>query len=161
LLNSSTGLRTVALLEGAKGLLVLLAGFGALELIHQNAQLAAEELVRHLRFNPASRYPRIFIQLAGQLTDSRLWLLTAGASLYAAARMIEAYGLWRGRRWAAWFAAISSAVYLPWELWEFVHRVTWAKAVLFVVNAGIVIYMIQVIVRGHSNARRTHPSLER
>ncbi len=79
MLNSSNGLRTVALFEGAKGLLVLLAGLGALELLHHNAQPAAEELVQHLRFNPASRYPRIFIQLAQQLTDSQLWLLGTGA----------------------------------------------------------------------------------
>jgi len=78
-LNSSNGLRTVVLFEGAKGLLVLLAGLGALELLHHNAQPAAEELVQHLRFNPASRYPRIFIQLARQLTDSQLWLLGTGA----------------------------------------------------------------------------------
>jgi len=141
-------LRAVALFEAGKGLLVLLAGLGALELLHHDAQTAAEELVRHLHLNPASHYPRIFIKLAEHLTDSRLWLLGAGASLYTLARLIEAYGLWRQRRWATWFAVVSGAVYLPLEVWELMRGVSWAKSVLFIVNVGIVAYMCHLIFHG-------------
>jgi uncharacterized membrane protein (DUF2068 family) len=147
------GLRAVALLEGSKGLLVVLAGFGALELLHHDVQTAAEELVRHLHLNPAGHYPRIFIKLAAQLTDSRLWLLGVGASLYAVVRFIEAYGLWRQRRWATWFAVISGAVYLPLEVWELMRGVTWAKTELFIVNLGVVAYTCHVIFLGRRSAQ--------
>ena len=59
----NAGLRIVALFEGAKGVLVLAAGFGLLSLIHHDVQGMAEEVVRHFHLNPASRYPRIFLQL--------------------------------------------------------------------------------------------------
>ncbi|MCZ7627424.1 MAG: DUF2127 domain-containing protein [Candidatus Methylomirabilis sp.] len=59
-MQSSGTLRTVALLEAAKGLLVLVAGIGVLSFVHHDAQWVAERLVGHLHLNPASRYPRIF-----------------------------------------------------------------------------------------------------
>src|SRR5579859_6996262 len=42
------GLRMVAAYEAAKGALVLLAGFGLLTLIHNDAQYFAEQLVAHM-----------------------------------------------------------------------------------------------------------------
>ncbi|MFA5058651.1 MAG: DUF2127 domain-containing protein, partial [Opitutaceae bacterium] len=62
----------VAVFEGTKGLTVLAAGLGLFELMHQDVQAAAERLVRHLHLNPASHYPRIFIDASVWLDDTRL-----------------------------------------------------------------------------------------
>lgn len=43
--SSKRGIRIVSLFEGAKGLLVLLVGFGLLEFIHKDLHSAAEEIV--------------------------------------------------------------------------------------------------------------------
>jgi len=108
-MSSHRGLRVVPGIEATKGLLILLAGFGVLELIHHGVQHVAEELVRHSHLNPASRYPRIFVHAASEVTDARLWLLAAAAALYASPRLVEAYGLWRRRRWAKWFGVLTGA----------------------------------------------------
>ncbi len=131
----------MAAFEAAKGCLILLAGFGLLALVHHDLQAMAEHLVRRFHLNPASHYPRIFIDAAGAVTDSRLWLLASAALGYATARIIEAYGLWRERRWAEWFAVVTGAIYVPIEIYGLLHRVTWAKISLLVVNAAIVAYM--------------------
>jgi uncharacterized membrane protein (DUF2068 family) len=148
-----SGLRAVALLEAAKGSLVLAAGGGLLALAHHDIQRFAEQLVEQFHLNPASRYPRIFIEAATQLTDARLWLLAALAAGYATVRFIEAYGLWRQRPWAEWFAAISGGIYVPIELYELLHGVTWAKTCVLVVNAGVVAYMIYALRQSKSNDR--------
>ncbi len=140
-MTSSSGIRIVAAFEAAKGVLVLLVGFGLLALVHHDAQAMAEQLVERFHLNPASRYPRIFIHAAGAVTDARLWLLACAALGYAAARIIEAYGLWRERRWAEWFAVATGGIYMPIELYELFHGVTWAKVSLLVVNTAIVAYM--------------------
>ena len=80
------GLRAVATLEAVKGLLVLLAGFGAFALIHRDVQAAADSLVRHLHLDPARHIPSIFLRAAGRMTDSRLWMLSAGALVYSGVR---------------------------------------------------------------------------
>ena len=131
----------VAAFEAAKGSLVLLAGCGLLALVHHDVQAMAESLVERSHLNPASRYPRIFVQAAGALTDARLWLLAAGAAAYAAVRFVEAYGLWRQRRWAGWFAVVSGGIYVPIEIYELAHSVTWPKLAALILNAAIVAYM--------------------
>lgn len=140
-----TGVRAIALLEAAKGVLVLLAGLGLLSLIHHDVQAFAERLVRHSHLNPASHYPQIFVQAAGQLTDTRLWLLALAAAAYALVRGIEAYGLWKERRWAEWFALAAGGLYVPVEIYELVHRVSWLKAAVLTTNLLIVAYMAYLL----------------
>jgi uncharacterized membrane protein (DUF2068 family) len=148
----SSTVRAVALVEAAKGALVLLAGFAALSLIHHDAQRLAEQLVGHLHLNAAKRYPRIFIDTAAHLTDARLWVLATLAAAYGLVRFVEAYGLWRGRRWAEWLAAVSGGIYIPFELYELFQDVTWLSLGALVVNVFIVGLMINALLRAPNPA---------
>jgi uncharacterized membrane protein (DUF2068 family) len=148
------GLRIVSIFEAIKGLLVLLTGFGILAYIHKDLHLAAERLVRHFHLNPASRYPRIFLDLADRVNDGELWFMALSALLYSLVRFVEAYGLWRQRHWAEWFAVLTGGIYVPLELFEITHGVTWPKAVLLIVNAGIVGYLSFVLSR--TRQKRQH-----
>lgn len=140
-----TGVRAVAVFEAAKGLLVLLVGLGLLSLVHQDVQAFAERLVRHSHLNPASHYPQIFVEAAGRVTDTHLWLLALAAAAYAFVRGIEAYGLWRERRWAEWFALVAGGLYIPVEIYELIHRLSWLKAAVLTTNLLIVAYMIYLL----------------
>jgi len=135
------GLRVVAVFEGAKGGLVLVTGFGLLAFIHRGLHNAAEEVVRHLHLNPARHYPRIFLDAAAHVTDTQLRLLALSAFFYAAVRFIEAFGLWHRKRWAAWFGVLSGGVYIPVELLEVAHRLSWARLTVLAVNLAIVAYL--------------------
>lgn len=142
-------LRTVALLEAAKGTLVILTGFGALSLVHRDVQSFAERLVGHLHLNPAKHFPQIFIDAAAHLSDARLWTLAAFAATYGLVRLVEAYGLWHARRWAEWFAAASGAIYVPFELYELLHQASWLSAGALVVNLLVVGLMVFALLRSH------------
>jgi uncharacterized membrane protein (DUF2068 family) len=141
------GLRTIAVFEAAKGLLVVSAGVGLLSLLHHDAQATAEAIVRHLHLNPARHYPRVFLEAASRLTDARLWLLASGAFAYATLRGVEAYGLWRAREWAEWLAILSGGVYLPVEVYELVHRPGALKAAILMINLVIVGYVASARLR--------------
>jgi len=143
-MEKGAGIRAVAVFEAAKGTVVIAAGLGLLSLLHRDAQHAAETIVRHLHLNPARHYPRVFIEAAARMTDSRLWLLAGGAFAYSAVRFIEAYGLWRLRPWAEWFAILSGGLYLPVEVYELFVHPTPVKAAILLGNAAIVGYLIQV-----------------
>lgn len=144
---SFSTVRAVALFEAAKGTLVLLTGFGALSLIHHDAQRFAEQLVGHLHLNPAKHYPRIFIDTAAHLTDARLWMLATLAATYGLVRFVEAYGLWRGRRWAEWFAAVGGGIYIPFELYELFQGINWLSLGALVANVLIVGLMVNALLR--------------
>jgi uncharacterized membrane protein (DUF2068 family) len=142
--NIACGVRLVAVFEALKGALVLGAGLGLLSLVHRDLQAVAERLVRHSHLNPARHYPRIFIQAASHTNDSRLRSLAALAFLYAAVRFVEAYGLWRMRVWAEWFAIIAGSVYLPVEVYEIFRRATWTRGIVLLTNLLIVGYLVNV-----------------
>ncbi|HUJ00006.1 MAG TPA: DUF2127 domain-containing protein [Usitatibacter sp.] len=149
----------MALLEATKGAVVVLAGFGVLSLIHRDAQHVADVIVHHLHLNPAKHYPRIFLHLAEHLTDARLWLLVAGASAYSAVRFVEAYGLWRQRWWAEGFAALSGAIYMPFEIWRLAHGGTLVPAIALAINAAVVAFMVYALLsrRREEEARALAP----
>lgn len=140
-MEPKAGLRAIALFEGLKGLLVLAAGFGAAALVHRDLQLVAEEVVSHFHLNPASRFPRIFVDAASRTTDARLWAFAALAAAYAAIRLAEAYGLWNARRWAEWLGAASGGLYVPIEVYEIAHRLTITRAALLIGNLLVVAYL--------------------
>ena len=139
--SSLSGVRLIAVFEAAKALLVLLAGFGLLTLIHHDVQALAARLIGRLHLNAANRYPQIFIDAASHLTDARLWLLAALAMIYATVRAAEAYGLWNERRWAEWIAVLSGAIYLPVELYELRQHITGIKIGALLTNLVIVAFI--------------------
>jgi uncharacterized membrane protein (DUF2068 family) len=140
----AVGVRAVALFEALKGTLVLVAGFGLLSLVHRDLQDLAERLVQHSHLNPASHYPRVFIEAASRMSDSRLRTLAVLAFVYSVVRFVEAYGLWHMRAWAEWFAIISGCVYLPIELYELFDRPTHLRGLVLFANASIVAYLLYV-----------------
>ena len=146
------GVRLIAVFEALKGALVLIAGFGLLSLVHHDLQALAERLVRHSHLDPARHYPRVFMEAASHMGDSRLRSLAALAFLYAVVRLVEAYGLWHMRLWAEWFAIIAGSVYLPVEIYEIFRRVTWMRAAVLLINSFIVVYLVRVRLR----SRRMH-----
>ena len=116
-------LRAVASLELLKGVVVLLLGFGAVSMVHKDAWDMAEALLRFLRVDPDHHhYAQVFLDLADNVTDRKLWALAGGAAAYSIVRFVEAYGLWRERTWAEWFALISGALYVPFETYELIRR---------------------------------------
>jgi len=143
--RGQAAVRLIALLEAGKGSLVLLVGFGLLELIHRDLQQSAEAIIRHFHLNPASHYPKIFIDSLSQFDSTYLWLLSAAAFGYASLRLIEAWGLWRQRRWAEWLGALSGSIYLPIEIVELMHGVNWVKLVIFTINLLCVLLLANAL----------------
>jgi uncharacterized membrane protein (DUF2068 family) len=77
---------------------------------------------------------------------------------YALIRLVEAYGLWRGKHWAEWFAVISASIYLPLEYGNLAHRPTWLNAAVVVFNILLILYLAKLLVEQRA-ARRRNPVL--
>jgi uncharacterized membrane protein (DUF2068 family) len=142
-----TGIRTIAVFEALKGAIVLLAAFGLLSLLHRDVASVAETLLGRLHVHPEYRLFGVIVQAASKVTDARLWMLAAAAISYSCVRFVEAYGLWKQRVWAQWFALLSGLLYLPWELLAWIERPTALRAAIIVVNAVIVGYFALAVLR--------------
>ena len=154
-------LRAVATVEFIKGLVVLLAGFGVLSLVHRDAWDVAESFLEWLHVSPDAHYAQVFLNLADQVTDGKLWFVAAGAIAYSCLRFAEAYGLWFERVWAEWLALVSGALYLPFEIFEIIRRPDAIRVAIFLINVAVVLYMAylrwegRTRVHGRANAYQT------
>ena len=154
--SKTLALRSVAIFEAAKGLLVLLLGVGILRLVHKNLDAFAEQLIRFLHVAPGGRLSNLFVTAAGKTTDKHLWVLAGAAVVYAVVRFAEAFGLWYDREWAEWFALLSGSMYLPWEVYSLMRHRHVIKWVAFTLNVAIVAYMLVLRVQAaKTRVRRT------
>lgn len=134
-------LRAVASFELIKGVFVLLVGILAILLLHKDVWVIAESLLALLHISTDRHYAQVFLDYADDLTDARLWLAVKLAFVYAGLRFAEGYGLWKERTWAEWIAFASGMLLFPVEIRELLRGVTLLRALVFVVNVGIVVYM--------------------
>ena len=81
-----------------------------------------------------------------------LAIAVAVVAAYAAMRVIEGWGLWRGRAWASWLGCIGAAVYLPFELVAVWRQPDWLTWGVLLVN------LLVVAVLARDLLRRPHPA---
>jgi uncharacterized membrane protein (DUF2068 family) len=146
------GVRAIATWEALKGVLMLLAGFGLLSLLHKDLEEVAEHWLRITHINPDYHFARVFVEAATNTSDSRLRTFAAIAFAYSTLRFIEAYGLWKTRSWAEWFAIISGSLYLPFEIIELFRKPTIIRAGVLIINVIIVLYLIYVRWSSHKES---------
>ncbi len=139
--TAKKGIRAIAVFEAFKGVVGLIAGFGILSLIHRDIADFAEDLVGFLHLNSEGRLANRIVETITKLNPSNIKFFFGLSLLYATIRFVEAYGLWRLRAWAEWFAIISGSLYIPIELYEFIQKPTFVRAGILIFNIVIVIYL--------------------
>lgn len=150
------GVRTVATIEFTKGIIVVLAGLGIFSIRHKDIWGVAESFLEFFHVNPYHHYVGVFIDLVSRVSDMRLWKIAVVASVYALLRFVEAYGLWYALPWAEWLAFVSGAIYIPFEIADLIHRPTWIRFLIVIVNAFVVMYMLHLRVQAAEKKRRSH-----
>lgn len=138
------GLRTVATIEAVKGGLALAVAILLFTLAHKDLYVVAEHLTDALHIDPEGRLSGLLFTAADRATQSGLWIFTFGVVAYAAVRFTEAFGLWHERDWAEWFALLSGALYLPWEVLAIVRHSDWFRWGILITNILIVLYMAEL-----------------
>lgn len=138
---AKSGIRVIAIYEATKGLIGLLAGFGLLSLMNRDLVDFAEDLVGFLHLNSEGRLAHRIVETITKLNPSNIKIFFFLALIYAAKQLVEAYGLWRLRPWAEWVAIFSGLIYIPIEIYELVHKPTFTRATILILNIAIVVYL--------------------
>jgi uncharacterized membrane protein (DUF2068 family) len=151
--SSTAGLRAVASFEAFKGLVVVLLLFVVFG-VHSRAEDITENLLFHLHIDPDRRLSQVLLDAATKLSDTRLATITVAALSYVTVRFVEAWGLWNRRVWAEWFALLSGALYIPWEILKVAEHQTWIHVAVLALNLAIVLYMLYVRVQAQRVCRQ-------
>jgi uncharacterized membrane protein (DUF2068 family) len=153
--KTSVVLRTIAMFEVTKAAIVLLLGCGLFHLMHNNLDGVAKRVVQVLHVNPEGKLSSLFFELASHASDRYLWVLALSTLAYASVRSTEAYGLWREREWAQWFSLLSTALYVPPELYWILRNPSWLKCAVLVTNIAVFLFMLSLRVNGRSRVVRS------
>ncbi len=152
-------LRSIALFEAIKGALALAAALGLLSLRHTDLHAATDAFLLKHGINPERHYMRLFIEGVARATNHHVGEIAAIGFVYALIRFVEAFGLWREKHWAEWFAVISAGIYLPLELTHFGRHPSWFNAGVIAVNMLIILYLANLL--GQQREERQRLAVQR
>ncbi|MGB6958783.1 MAG: DUF2127 domain-containing protein [Candidatus Acidiferrum sp.] len=143
----SRGLMLIAAFKLLKGAVLLAVGIGALRLLHKDVAEVADHWVNAFRGDPHNRYLHWMLAKLPMVDDRKLKELSVGTFIYSAVFLTEGTGLAFHKRWAEYFTIITTASFLPLEVYEIVRHATAAKGVALAVNIVVVIYLVREIRR--------------
>ena len=129
------GLRAIALVEGTKGLLGLIAGSGLAMLGPTQLRDAVYWLISYFQLNPSNG---ALAWLANAINPGSVQVTAAIAMAYGVLHLVEAWGLWRDKAWASWLGCVAAAIYLPYELYELTRHPGITTVSILSINIAIV-----------------------
>ena len=151
------GLHAIALIEMGKGVLALLVAGAIATLGASRIDDAIDRLAALSHFDAIHR---ALATVASDINPASVHLVVAAIIAYAALRLIEGWGLWRGRAWASWLGAVSVALYLPFDLYASVRHPGWIAFVVLAVNLAV-LWILARDLLGRRSAARTSSHHER
>ncbi len=140
-------LELIATYKLLQSLLLVSVGVGALRLLHKDIADLLTNLALGLRFDPEGRLVSFLLDKAAYLDDQKLRQISMFLFSYAAVSILEGIGLMYEKVWAEYLTAIITASFLPLEIIELVHRITWFRVGLFVVNLAVLAYLVIHLIR--------------
>ena len=142
---SEKGLLLIGLFKLFKAALLVAVGFGAVKLLHRDIATTVDHWVDILRVDPDNRFIHRLLEKVLSVKPKQLRELSVGTFFYASLLGTEGVGLLLRKRWAEYFTVISTAVFIPLEVYEIAHRFTIARVGVLAVNVAIVWYLVRRI----------------
>jgi uncharacterized membrane protein (DUF2068 family) len=123
---------------------LVLVLIGGVLLTHPHTDWASEitELAHRLGLDPGNNVLRKIVDKVRKVSAHQDLVFGAIALAYGALEGVEAYGLWRRRRWGEWLTVFATSVLLIPEVLELARKATALKAAALVLNLLVVAYLL-------------------
>jgi uncharacterized membrane protein (DUF2068 family) len=143
---SNRWLELIAAYKLLQSLLLVAVAIGALRLLGKDVADILTNLAAGLHFNPEGKLVGFLLDQAQLINDHWLRRFSLFLFLYASLGVIEGLGLLFEKIWAEYLTSIITASFLPLEIMEIYHRLTWFRVGLFVVNIAVLAYLVSHLV---------------
>ena len=143
--DSATVLLLIALFKLFKGVLLLMVAIGALHMLHRDVAASVMHWIDYFRVDPDNRFIHRIIVRSFGIQAKQLREISAGTFFYSSILLTEGIGLLLKKHWAEYFTVISTAVFIPLEIYEIFRRFTFVRVGILIVNVAIVWYLINRI----------------
>lgn len=101
-----------------------------------------EPVATQLGWNVADWKSLRVIEQAVALRPTAVTWIGIAVLSYGLLELIEATGLWLGKRWGEYFSVVVTGIFIPLEIYELVDRVTVFKVAALTINVAAVLWLI-------------------
>ena len=144
--DPSKTLYLIAAFKLFKGMMLLLVGLGALHLVHRDVAETLTTWAGYIHLDPEGKRVHKVFEKAFDANPRQLRQIAAGTFFYTALLFTEGVpGLLLRRRWAEYFTALMTALFIPLEIYEIIEKFTPLRVVILLVNGVIVWYLLERI----------------
>jgi len=140
-------LELIAVYKLLQAFLLVSVGFGALRLVGKDVGDLLTNLAQELHYHTEGRLINFLLDQASLVDDRMLRRISIFVFCYAAVGLAEGIGLILEKVWAEYFTAFVTASFLPIEIIEIFHRITWFRVGLFVANLAVLVYLMAHLLR--------------
>jgi uncharacterized membrane protein (DUF2068 family) len=134
-------IRLIGLFKLGKGLLFLLVGLGLATFIQKDTADQVIGWMRLLSLRQENRYIGNLLSWAIGYDRRGIGALEASILVYAVLLLTESAGLLLLKRWAEYLTALTTASFIPLEVWSDMRRFGLTKTVLLLLNVLTVWYL--------------------
>ena len=144
-------IRFLAVERGIRGFIVLLIGIALLQLKDSQESLEitltkslpllkpfADQIGWDINNSRVIHLLDAFLEI----TPHMLWIIAIALIAYGILQLTECFGLWYQKRWAEYLTVVATSAFIPVEIYELMHSVTFIKAGALVVNVVAVIWLL-------------------
>jgi uncharacterized membrane protein (DUF2068 family) len=143
--NPKTATSIALVLIGAwklvEALVLFALGLGLLRYLHRDISAPILHWIHLLRMDPDNKYLHKFLTRVLAISPKQIREFSLGSFIYAGLRLIEGVGLVLRKRWAEYLVVIITAVFIPLEIYELIHRFTPIRLGVLLLNVIIVLYL--------------------
>ena len=143
----TAGLLAIAAFKLFHAILLLLAGLAAINLMHRDVEHVARTVLHHIRADPDSKHFHTLLARLTGISPKKFEIVGIGAFVYSALYFTEGIGLLLAKRWAEWMAVITTAGFVPLEIYEVFHHPHAVRIIVLIINVAIVVYLIKELRR--------------
>ncbi len=123
---------------------LVLVAVGIVLVSHPHANWAGEvsRLAQDLGFDPKDNWVRKLVDNVSRIHSHQDLVFGLAALAYGALESVEAYGLFKRRRWGEWLTVLATSLLLIPEVWELTKNASVLKVGALLVNLLVVAYLL-------------------
>ncbi|MBI1820376.1 MAG: DUF2127 domain-containing protein [Nitrospirae bacterium] len=126
-----------------KGTLLILISLKGFSLINRDLHQVVDQLIAQFNLDVDRSLIAISLKKIGMINGHFLFMISIAVFLYGVLDLVEAYGLHKRRKWAEYLTVFATALFIPFEIYEVLEKITIIRTGALILNCMIVVFLIR------------------
>ncbi len=125
------------------GSLLIFLSIGLINLMNKDLNVVFQELIEALNWDVDHFYVDQVFSYLSLINNQMILGVSLGAFLYGVLCLIQGYGLHLRKGWAEYLTVVAISLFIPFEIYEVLQKLTLFPVSVLVINVSIVIFLIR------------------